>query len=81
MSASGKAHSLRRQLWWWLVALYLAATALTALFSYQAFGRLIGTFMDEQMRLVADSYAGGTQARSDFSLASGCSLRACAPPA
>ena len=55
-----KAHSLRRQLWWWLVGLHLAAMALTALFSYQAYGRIIGTFMDEQMRLVADSYAGGT---------------------
>ena len=51
-------HSLRRQLWWWLVALHLVATAVTAFFSCMAYGRLIGTFMDEQMRLVADSYAG-----------------------
>ncbi|MBS0455221.1 MAG: two-component sensor histidine kinase [Proteobacteria bacterium] len=63
MSATRKAHSLRRQLWWWLVALHLAAMALTALFSYQAYGRIIGIFMDEQMRLVADSYAGGSRSR------------------
>lgn len=71
-----RAHSLRRQLWWWLVGLHLAATALTALFSYQAFDRLIGTFMDEQMRLVADSYAGGAQARRLQALASEKALRA-----
>lgn len=52
-------HSLRRQLWWWLVALCLAATAVTGLLSYLAYGRLIGTFMDEQMRLMAESYASG----------------------
>ncbi|MGR4870539.1 sensor histidine kinase [Variovorax sp. LARHSF232] len=52
-------HSLRRQLWWWLVALCLAATAVTGLLSYLAYGRLIGSFMDEQMRLTAESYAGG----------------------
>ncbi|SFN28385.1 cell wall metabolism sensor histidine kinase WalK [Variovorax sp. OV329] len=69
-------HSLRRQLWWWLVGLYLAATALTALFSYQAFGRLINTFMDEQMRIVADSYAGGVQSRTLQPLASEKALRA-----
>lgn len=59
-----RAHSLRRQMWWWLVGLFLAASALTALFSYQAYGRIIDTFMDEQMKLVADSYAGGVQSRT-----------------
>ncbi|MDM0116531.1 ATP-binding protein [Variovorax sp. J22R133] len=51
-------HSLRRQLWWSLVMLHLVATAVTALFSYLAYGRLIDTFMDEQMRLVAESHSG-----------------------
>jgi len=51
--------ALGRRLWWSLVALHLAATALTAFYSYRAYARLIDTFMDEQMRLVADSYARG----------------------
>nr|WP_301334721.1 ATP-binding protein [Variovorax dokdonensis] len=38
--------------------MHLAASALTAFYSYRAYTRLIGTFMDEQMRVVADSYAG-----------------------
>lgn len=70
-----KAHSLRRQMWWWLVGLHLAAMALTALFSYLAYGRIIDTFMDEQMRLVADSYAGGTPSRTLQPLASEKALR------
>lgn len=68
--SGARPHSLRRQLWWWLVALHLAAMALTGLFSYQAYGRLIGIFMDEQMRLVADSYAAGAQAHRLQPLAS-----------
>jgi len=71
----GKPHSLRRQLWWWLVGLHLAAMALTALFSYLAYGRIINTFMDEQMRLVADSYAGGAQSRTLQPLAGEKALR------
>jgi len=51
-------HALRRRLWWSLVGLHLAATALTAAYSYRAYTRLIDVFMDEQMRVVADSYAG-----------------------
>lgn len=68
--APPRTRSLRRKLWWSLVGLHLAATALTALFSYLAYGRIIDTFMDEQMRLVADSYAGGVQARKLQPLAS-----------
>ena len=61
---TARPHSLRRQLWWWLVALHLVATAVTAFFSYLAYGRLIDTFMDEQMRVVAESYAGSERARA-----------------
>ena len=50
-------HSLGGQLLVWLIALYLVAIATTAWFSYVAYGRLINNFMDEQMRLVADSHA------------------------
>jgi len=58
VAANRPRHALRRRLWWSLVGLHLAATALTAGYSYLAYTRLIGTFMDEQMRLVAESYAG-----------------------
>ncbi len=48
--------SLRGQLLLWLVTLHLAAAAVTAWFSYGAYGRLVNNFMDEQMRVVADSH-------------------------
>jgi len=49
--------SLRGQLLRWLVALYVVAIAVTAWSSYVAYGRLVNMFMDEQMRLVAESHA------------------------
>jgi two-component system OmpR family sensor kinase len=49
--------SLRSQLLVWLVALHLVAIAATAWFSYVAYGKLVNNFMDDQMRLVADSHA------------------------
>jgi two-component system OmpR family sensor kinase/two-component system sensor histidine kinase QseC len=49
--------SLRGQLLVWLVALYVVAIATTAWFSYIAYGRLVNNFMDDQMRLVAESHA------------------------
>lgn len=48
--------SLRAQLLLWLVTLHVAAAGATAWFSYGAYGRLVNTFMDEQMRLVAESH-------------------------
>lgn len=52
-----KLRSLRSQLLVWLVALHLVAIAATAWFSYVAYGKLVNSFMDDQMRLVAESYA------------------------
>ncbi|MDM0026989.1 sensor histidine kinase [Variovorax saccharolyticus] len=49
--------SLRARLLLWLVALHLVAIAATVWFSYVAYGRLVNSFMDDQMRLVADSHA------------------------
>lgn len=49
--------SLRSQLLVWLVALHLVAIAATAWFSYLAYGTLVNNFMDDQMRLVAESHA------------------------
>jgi two-component system OmpR family sensor kinase/two-component system sensor histidine kinase QseC len=49
--------SLRSQLLVWLVALHLVAIAATAWFSYVAYGKLVNNFMDDQMRLVAESHA------------------------
>jgi two-component system OmpR family sensor kinase/two-component system sensor histidine kinase QseC len=49
--------SLRGRLLLWLVALHLVAIAATIWFSYGAYGRLINTFMDDQMRMVAESHA------------------------
>nr|WP_279343723.1 HAMP domain-containing sensor histidine kinase [Variovorax terrae] len=43
----------------WLALLLIAAAALTVWFSYGAYGRVVNNFMDEQMRLVAESHAGG----------------------
>ncbi|BEP37826.1 ATP-binding protein [Variovorax sp. V59] len=53
--------SLRTQLLFWLVTLHLVAAALTAWFTFVAYGDLVHNALDEQMRLVADSYAGSGQ--------------------
>jgi len=56
--------SLRTQLLFWLVTLHLVAAALTAWFTFVAYGDLVHNALDEQMRLVADSYAGSGQSRT-----------------
>jgi len=56
--------SLRTQLLFWLVTLHLAAAALTAWFTFVAYGDLVHNALDEQMRLVADSYAGSDPPRT-----------------
>ena len=50
--------SLRTQLLLWLVTLHLGAAVLTAWFSFVAYGNLVHNALDDQMRLVAESYAG-----------------------
>lgn len=55
--AQPRLRSLRSQLLVWLVALHLVAIAATAWFSYVAYGKLVNNFMDDQMRLVAESQA------------------------
>ncbi|MEJ8826846.1 ATP-binding protein [Variovorax humicola] len=49
--------SLRTRLLLWLITLHVIAAAVTAWFSWGAYGRLVHTFMDDQMRLVAESHA------------------------
>jgi two-component system OmpR family sensor kinase len=56
--------SLRTQLLFWLVTLHLVAAAITAWFTFVAYGDLVHNALDEQMRLVADSYAGGDPPRT-----------------
>ncbi|RYY95128.1 MAG: two-component sensor histidine kinase, partial [Comamonadaceae bacterium] len=49
--------SLRGQLLLWLLTLHVVAAGVTACLAYVTYGRLVHNFMDEQMRLVAESYA------------------------
>jgi two-component system OmpR family sensor kinase/two-component system sensor histidine kinase QseC len=57
VKAPFRLRSLRGRLLLWLSALYLVAIAATIWFSYGAYGRLVNNFMDDQMRLVAESHA------------------------
>ncbi len=57
MKATFRLRSLRGRLLLWLVALYLVAIAATVWFSYGAYGRLVNNFMDDQMRLLAESHS------------------------
>ncbi|MEJ8846922.1 sensor histidine kinase [Variovorax rhizosphaerae] len=50
--------SLRTRLLLWLITLHVIAAVATAWFSFGAYGRMVHTFMDDQMRLVAESRAG-----------------------
>lgn len=50
--------SLRTQLLLWLITLHLGAAVLTAWFSFVAYGNLVHNALDDQMRLVAESYTG-----------------------
>ena len=56
--------SLRMQLLMWLITLHLIAAVLTAWFSFVAYGRLVHNSMDDQMRLVAESYTGSDRAKT-----------------
>ncbi|RZL93063.1 MAG: HAMP domain-containing protein [Variovorax sp.] len=49
--------SLRAKLLLWLVSLHLLAAAATCWASYMSHGRMVTTFMDNQMQALADSYA------------------------
>jgi len=50
--------SLRMQLLLWLITLHLVGAVATAWFSFLAYGNLVHNALDDQMRLVAESYAG-----------------------
>jgi len=50
--------SMRRQWMLWLVLLHLGAAIGAGWFSYAGYGRMVHAFMDDQMRLLASSYAG-----------------------
>jgi two-component system OmpR family sensor kinase len=49
--------SLRGKLLLWLVSLHLIAAGAAAWTSYMSYGRMVHTFMDDQMQLLANSYA------------------------
>jgi two-component system, OmpR family, sensor kinase len=49
--------SLRGKLLLWLVSLHLIAAGVAAWASYMSYGRMVHTFMDDQMQLLANSYA------------------------
>lgn len=59
--AGWRPRSLRSRLLVSLAALNLVAIAATAWFSYVAYGRLVNSFMDDQMRLVAESHMASAQ--------------------
>ncbi|WP_256856567.1 HAMP domain-containing sensor histidine kinase [Variovorax sp. KK3] len=50
--------SLRGKLLLWLVTLHLIAAGAAACASYMSYGRMVRTFMEDQMQLLANSYAG-----------------------
>lgn len=50
--------SLRRRLLAWLLPLYVLVAVAAGTVAYWGYGRLVHTFMDDQMRLLADSYVG-----------------------
>ena len=53
--------SLRHTLLGWLVPMFLLVGATSAVFSYWTFGRMVSTFMDDQMEQLALSVAGQEQ--------------------
>jgi len=57
-----RSRSLRMQLVTWLATLHIVAMIGTAWISYGAYERLVHSFMDDQMRLVATAYAGARDA-------------------
>jgi two-component system, OmpR family, sensor kinase len=52
-----KMTSLRRELLAWLVPIYVVAAFAAMLTTYILFGRMTGAFMDNQLRVIADSHA------------------------
>lgn len=52
---------MRRQLFVWLLPLYLVVALAAGVITYLGYGRLVHTFMDNQMRMLADSYLGNTE--------------------
>ncbi|VTU20826.1 Sensor protein QseC [Variovorax sp. PBS-H4] len=54
--------SLRGKLLLWLVSLHLVAAGVAAWASYMSYGRMVHTFMDDQMQLLANSYAANDNA-------------------
>ena len=56
--------SLRRRLLLWLVLLHLLAIVATAWASYAIYDRVIEGLRDDQMRTLAESYAGRREAPS-----------------
>lgn len=73
--AWGRPHSLRGQLLLWLLTLHLIAAGLTAWSAYILYGRLVHDFMDDQMRLVAESYASHHRPPALLPLADAADLR------
>ena len=55
--SAGPMCSLRRALLFWLVPLFLLVGAASAGLSYWTYMRMVGSFMDEQMRQLGDSIA------------------------
>ncbi len=53
----GSMCSLRRALLLWLVPLFLLVGLASAAFAYWSYGRMVGTFMDDQMEQLAQSIA------------------------
>nr|WP_298718681.1 ATP-binding protein [uncultured Steroidobacter sp.] len=52
--------SLRKQLMTWLLPLYVVAAIAAATVTYFVFGSMVSIFMDNQLRLFADSHAGAS---------------------
>lgn len=49
--------SLRKQLMCWLLPLYVVAAIVAAVVTYHVYGNMVSFFMDNQLRLFADSHA------------------------
>ena len=58
--------SLRRQLMTWLMPLYVVAAILAATIVYYAYGGIVAYFMDNQLRVFADSHAVASGPTSAF---------------
>ncbi|WP_116807291.1 sensor histidine kinase [Steroidobacter cummioxidans] len=52
--------SLRKQLMTWLLPLYVVAAIAAAIVTYYVFGSMVSVFMDNQLRLFAESHAGAS---------------------